>query len=240
MRILIAGIEQNMDLIQSCKPPHVLFSFYYFNKACIDYIKSQYCNFYIVDSGAFSFFGKKGNIDFDNYVDNYIDFINSNDIERFIELDIDSLVGLDKVEAYRKKMELKTGKQSIPVWHPSRGKDYFIDMVKKYEYVAIGGIAKNEIKEHKYAYIPWFIDTAHAYGCKIHGLGFTDFKYLRKLKFDSVDSTSWIIGSRLGRMYVMQNGKPTQVNVRKDGYRANGKKINEHNLHMFMFYERFL
>ena len=238
MKILIAGIEQNIEIVQCCKPPHVLFSFYYYNNACIDYIKSHYCNFYIVDSGAFSFFGKqKGNIDFDYYVDAYIEFINDNE---FIELDIDSLVGLDKVEAYRKKIETKTGRQCIPVWHSSRGKQYFIDMVKEYEYIAIGGIAKNEIKEHKYTYMPWFIDTAHTYGCKIHGLGFTSLKHLQRLKFDSVDSTSWTVGSRMGRMYVMRDGTPKQISVRKDGYRANGKKINEHNLRMFMFYERIL
>ncbi len=60
----------------------------------------------------------------------------------FFELDIDRIVGLEKVEEFRRRIESKTGKQSIPVWHSNRGWQYFVNMCKEYNYVSIGGIAK--------------------------------------------------------------------------------------------------
>lgn len=162
---------------------------------------AKHAELFLLDSGAFTFMQSKPNVDFDDYLTQYIDFINRHDIEHFFELDVDSVVGIGKVEKLRERLERETGKQSIPVWHKSRGKDYFVSMCKEYNYVAIGGIAIKAIKPNEYKYFRWFIDTAHEYGCRIHGLGFTNLDGLYVYNFDSVDSTSWKSGGRFGTLY---------------------------------------
>lgn len=201
MRICLASISTRKflgDDLKHCK--FMLESFYYIEDWEIPLIKE--CDFFLLDSGAFTFMNNsKTDVDFDAYLTSYIEFINKHDIKYFFELDIDAVVGLEEVERLRKRLETETGKKCIPVWHKSRGKEKFIEMCKEYDYVAIGGIVTKEIKPAEHKYFKWFIDTAHSYGCQIHGLGFTNLKGLYIFNFDSVDSTSWVSGGRFGAMY---------------------------------------
>lgn len=240
MRIFLAGIESQTKLLEKCKPPNVLFSFASYNEDCVKYAQSPYCQSYLLDSGAFTFMNGAKRVDFDSYTDRYIEFINAYKVPLFFEMDLDVVVGLPKVEEYRRRIESRTGRQCIPVFHRERGKDYFIDMVKNYKYVALGGIAVKNIKKSEHKYFPWFIDKAHEYGCKIHGLGYTDFAHVDKYRFDTVDSTSWIVGGKYGNIYTIRDGYPKQSSLRKDGHKCNGEKINEHNMKVFMKYSEYL
>ena len=157
---------------------------------------------FMLDSGAFSFMqGNGGKQNFDEYLERYITFINQNKVDLFFELDIDSVVGYEKVKEYRRRLEKGTGKQCIPVWHKSRGKQEFLKMCDEYPYVAIGGIVSKEIKKDEYKYFSWFIEQAHKRNTLIHGLGFTNLEGLKKYHFDTVDSTAWISGNRFGGLY---------------------------------------
>lgn len=154
---------------------------------------------FMLDSGAFTFLNKKEKKDFNSYIDKYADFINAHKIDLFFELDVDSIEGYKQVLKYRHLLEAKTGKQVIPAWHLSRGKQNFIDMCKEYKYVSIGGIVTKEIKPS----LPFFhflTDIAHTYGAKIHALGFTP-RNIDDYRFDSSDSTSWGNGNRFGYVY---------------------------------------
>jgi hypothetical protein len=162
------------------------------------------CNSYLLDSGAFTFMQgtHQGKIDWDEYIEQYADLINRWDVKLFFELDIDVVVGLQEVERLRNKLEKLTNRQCIPVWHRNRGKEYFLRMCQEYKYVSIGGIVTKEIPRSVYEQaFPWFIDTAHQHGCKIHGLGYTNISGLHKYHFDSVDSTAWLYGNRGGYLY---------------------------------------
>ena len=165
-----------------------------------------YLNSFMLDSGAFTFFTQGKHVNWEEYIEKYADYIKQNDIKLFFELDIDKLVGYQKVLQYRKKLEKLAGRPCIPVWHKSRGLDTFIDMCKEYKYVAIGGIVSQEITRDQYKHFPRFIATAHRYGAKIHGLGFTNLDGLTKYRFDSVDSTAWLSGNKFGHIYQF-NGK---------------------------------
>lgn len=165
---------------------------------------------FLLDSGAFTFLNankSKKNVDFERYADAYADFIKSYKIKRYFELDIDPIVGLKEVERLRNRIENRVGWQSIPVWHLKRGKEYFLQMVKDYKYVAIGGIVTKEIKTQLYEKLfPWFIQTAHKNCCMIHGLGYTSIKGLYKYHFDSVDSSTWANATRFGEVHIFRNG----------------------------------
>lgn len=156
---------------------------------------------FLLDSGAFSFMSnvkKHGNVDWLSYVDRYCDFIVENNIKNFFELDIDKIVGLKYVEMLRSRIENKTNRKPIPVWHPSRGKEYWLDMIKEYDYIAIGGIAAKDISLTKYkALFPWMLNQAHRANVKVHGLGYAEVEKLNKYRFDSIDSTTWTVGGAI-------------------------------------------
>ena len=191
------------------------------------------CGSYLIDSGAFTFLkAKRGSTcDWDDYIERYADFINRWDIKLFFELDIDGIVGLKEVERLRNKLEKLTNRQSIPVWHIGRGKEYFINLAKEYPYIALGGIALKEIPLNDFEkYFPWFIDTAHTNGAKIHGLGYTRLAGLKQYHFDSVDSTAWLYGNRAGYIYHFhpENGEMEQID-KKAGTRLKPRMIALHN-----------
>lgn len=212
---------------------YMLESFSYVTDWLVPVIKQ--CDFFLLDSGAFTFMNNSKNaVDFDEYLTRYIEFINKHDIQYFFELDVDAIVGLKEVERLRKRLETETGKKCIPVWHRSRGKENFITMCKEYDYVAIGGIVTKEIKPQEYKYLKWFIDTAHSYNCKIHGLGFTNLKGLYIYNFDSVDSTSWVGGSKFDKLYHFNGIGIIQVAT---GNRRRRKDISADNINRHNFYE---
>lgn len=202
MKLCLAGLNSFPELRPIVRESrYQLESFYCFKEWQKEYIHDL--DLFLLDSGAFSFInGKKGTdkIVWDDYLNSYIDFINSHDIDHFFELDIDSIVGYDTVKKYTERLEQETKRKCIPVWHKSRGIEVYERLIDEYDYIAIGGIVSGEIGPTDYKYLPKLISMAHKCGTKIHGLGFTSLDKLNKYHFDSVDSTTWI-GSRFGHVY---------------------------------------
>lgn len=183
----------------------------------------------LLDSGAFTYMsGNGGGVNWDTYIEQYAEFINKYDIKLFFELDIDSVIGIGGVERLRNKLELLTGKKSIPVWHKSRGLNYWKQMCENYDYVAVGGIVTKEIKRTEYAIFNNLLSFAYSKGCKVHGLGFTNLKGLELYKFYSVDSTSWIFGNRGGYIYLF-NGKTIQQIKKPNNTKLKSKDVALHN-----------
>lgn len=188
--------------------PFILESFFYAD-ADTERLLPYYGDF-LLDSGAFTFMmGKGGSPDWDDYIERYADFIVRNNVQKYFELDIDSVVGYEQVKKIRTALERKTARPCIPVWHLSRGMDEYKRMCDEYGYVAIGGIVSGEITKDKYKYFPALIHEAHKRGAKVHGLGFTNLSYLPSIHFDSVDSTAWTTGNRFGFLYFF-DGKTMQ------------------------------
>ena len=219
IRVFLAGFcdigvipkQTKLDLLKEVEArgihkPYMLESFFYCDEETERLI--PYFGDFILDSGAFTFCGtgKFDSSKFDEYIEKYADFIKRNKVEKFFELDVDSIMGYEKVLEYRERLERLTGKQPIPVWHISRGKEEFIRHCDEYPYVALGGYvaAIKSSDPRQKAYVrsyPWFINEAHKRGCKIHGLGYTSLQGLTMHHFDSVDSTAWTTGNRFGYIY---------------------------------------
>lgn len=207
MKVYLAGTLSNGYLQDirnlNFRKYYLLESYYYLRnnkKYDIEIIKSN-PNF-LLDSGAFTYIhDNQKKCDWDDYVENYAKFINEYDIYNFFELDIDKIIGLSEVEKLRDKLNVLTNKQCIPVWHKSRGKEYFVEMCKKYKYVAIGGLITDGFSTQKISkYLPWFIKTAHDNNAIIHGLGFTNMKLIPFCRFDSVDFTTWNMCAKYGEV----------------------------------------
>lgn len=238
MKVYLAGTASSRKITEKERIPYLLESFYYIKEWQLKYIKNVTKSF-LLDSGAFTFMvNSSSHVEWDEYIEKYADFIVRNNIENFFELDIDSVVGYKKVMEYRKKLESLTNKKCIPVWHKNRGVGDYKEMCDNYEYVAIGGIVAREIKPTQYKIFPALINEAHKRGAKVHGLGFTNISLLPVYHFDSVDSTSWASGCRFGSLYKFKNGQMSCVS-KKQGKRALGEKVNEHNLSEWVKFQEY-
>ena len=215
MNIMLAGGKSRADKLGEQRKkykPYILESFLQTTEKSVKYL--PYYGDYMLDSGAFSMLmGNAKKVDLKTYVDSYIAYVQKYNVQKFFELDIDPVVGYEEVLKIRKYIAEKVGRSPIPVWHKSRGMKDFIEMCKRYKYVAIGGYVSGEFTKGEVEKFPLLIKEAHSHGAKIHGLGFTQLKYLPRFHFDSVDSTAWVSGNRFGAVYKF-NGK-TMVKYNK-------------------------
>lgn len=212
MKIYLAGTQGNKgNIVKANSSLNLLESFHYLNDENVQLYKKH--NF-LLDSGAFTFMrAAKSDIDWDAYIERYASFINKHDIKLFFELDIDSIVGIREVERLRNKLEAITKKKCIPVWHKSRGLQYWEDLCRDYDYVAIGGLVTQEIKRSEYNIFYSLLKIAKKNKTKVHGLGFTNLKGLTMYQFDSVDSTSWISGQKYLQFYTFDGRTLIKSNV---------------------------
>lgn len=112
MDLYLAGEHEckNGNKIANWDAVNILESYYYASKNKHFERLVKTASKLILDSGAFTFIKNNHHDDWDDYLNNYADFINKHNIELFFELDIDPIVGLDKVEQYRDKLEKLTYK----------------------------------------------------------------------------------------------------------------------------------
>jgi len=158
----------------------------------------------------------KKSIDLNEYVSRYCYYINEFDIKNFFELDLDIFLSLDEIENIRRKIYLETHKKPIIVFHDERGHDYWINMCKENEFVAIGGIASAKAyTQADYDRFEVLCDEAHTYGTLVHGLGFTPLTILNShtMFFDTVDSTSWNFSKRGYAAKINEKGEMTKVEL---------------------------
>ena len=246
MKLFLAAPLTNKDL--TIKNPHydnsinlndlfILESYHYIIKQDWMFPLLKEFKGFLLDSGAFTFMTslKGKSINWNEYVINYGNFVKQHDIKHFFELDIDPIVGLKEVERLRDLLENTAERKCIPVWHKSRGLEYWKQMCKDYDYIAIGGIVTQEIKRSEYDIFLPLLKIAKENNCKVHGLGFTNLKGMVKYKFYSVDSTSWLSGNKFGAVYLF-DGKTMQKQNKQAGQRV---KTNEVAIHNFTEWVKF-
>lgn len=236
MKLCLAGTNTRKSMFETSLPDlrFVLESYYYMQPWQAEQL--QNIEHFMLDSGAFTFLNTKRNVVIDDYVDAYINFIKEYDVKHFFELDIDSIVGYEEVKKIRQKIERRTKKRCIPVWHKSRGIKEFMELCKKYDYVAIGGIVTKEFERHELFLLNAFCDLAHSYDCKIHGLGFTPVN-IKDYRFDSVDSTSWLSGARFGKIY---NFADCRLLSTSPEVKMHYLEYDKHNLKQFLLLQDYL
>lgn len=159
----------------------------------------------MVDSGAFSMMVKEEKLDelnIDDYVKEYGEFVtkHAKQINRFIELDIQCLVGVPEYDRLYKLLDKHTPSHMRPtiVWHVTEDLCKFeSDMARCIEQgddlICIGGAAALRITGKKslgkmMQQLCWY---AAGKGVNIHGLGITS-RVARYIDFYSVDSLSFI------------------------------------------------
>ena len=240
MKIYLAGSGwEKLWMPQSFYNFNRLESFAYISKK-EETIIGKYTNF-LLDSGAFTYLNglKLEKVNWDNYIEKYASFVNLHNINLFFELDIDSIVGIKEVERLRNKLEKLTNKKCIPVWHKTRGLNYWKRMVDEYDYVAIGGIVTKEIKQSEHKIFFPLLEIAKKNNCKVHGLGYTNLKGIEKYNFYSVDSTSWLSGNRFGSVYWF-NGRTMKKQNKKKGQRVITNKTAQNNFNEWVKFSKYV
>lgn len=236
----LGGILFDADILD--KPlvsrVNLLESFYYLSDWQISHI-TDFKRF-MLDSGAFTLaISRKGALtdsELEDYVRRYIDFVATHEVTEFFEVDIDHVKGTDWVRRTTERIERETGKVPIPVWHPCRGAKGFEAMCERYPYVAIG---TTDIRKQLAKSVGWFTSTAHRYGSKIHGLGYTKLDGLADTGFDSVDSTAWLYGNRGGFVYEF-NGRTLVKHNAPDGKRLVSRAAAQHNFYEWVKFSEYM
>jgi hypothetical protein len=248
MRIFFAGLfnshVRNMEsLIVEYKPKYILDSFYY-KSHCEKIIKFVETDNFLLDSGAFTFMSgaKITKKEMYTYINQYIDFINKYDVKHFIEIDVESIFGMEQVEEWRNHIEVNTGKKVIPVWHINRGIDYWKNMIIDYKYVAIGGQVQKifNLTKADYDIFKKMIKYARSKGVKVHGLGFTKTKEIAEYQYFSVDSSTWKMGAILGRQIHKFNGKDISVKRIENNKKVDFEKMVQHNFIEWCKYQKYM
>jgi hypothetical protein len=154
-----------------------------------------------IDSGAFSAKAKREKID----INKYIEFLKryEHKLEAYANLDV-----IGDAEGTWKNHQLlkKAGLNPIPVFH--MGEDYkwlehYIDSGE--EYIALGGLVIKDKCLTPYLDHLWSKYLTDKDGwprVRVHGFGLTNFKLMWRYPWYSVDSTSWIMTSRNGHVFV--------------------------------------
>lgn len=219
---------------QNVKFKYNLMSYFYIRKGKYDlatFIRNR-SDEILIDSGAHSF--QKGvKVDWDDYTKEYADFIKKFDkpnVIGYFEMDVDNIIGYDKVLELRKVLDKVTDK-IIPVWHKNRGIDDYKKMCQQYKgkIIAITGFKNEDIKDEQYL---MFLKYAKKYDCKVHCLGMTRRNVLDEVPFDYVDSSSWKQGGIYGKIdgkgkVTKEFGKVKREIVFTENYKT-GLKMQEH------------
>lgn len=154
----------------------------------------------IMDSGAYSAFTKKTEID----IYEYIKFIKRNNkyLECYINLDV---IGDAEATWTNQKIMEDHGLSPMPVYHQGEPWRY-LDKCMEYDYFGLGGIADKVTARVR---IPFFgrcfevaCDESGMPTRKVHGLGMTSFSLMKRYPFYSVDSTSWLLTGAMGGVMI--------------------------------------
>jgi hypothetical protein len=188
-----------------------------------------------IDSGAFSAWTKGAEIN----IDEYIAFIKKyrNYISLYANLDV-----IGDAEASLKNQEYMEAKglKPIPCFHQGEDLKYLKHYLKKYDYMALGGMVGSSTSK----LVMWLDDIFQSHICndkglpkiKVHGFGITSLSLMLRYPWYSVDSTSWVMTGRFGGIFVPKklNGKynyglnPYKVNIsdKSGSIKEAGKHFN--------------
>lgn len=235
MKILFAGSEnsESAKMMEEMGAKNLLLSYYYLRKKkdpskLLDPLRKS-AQFLFLDSGAHTFFheagisvvhGKKETATQespDQYLREYIDWLKQWEhyFDGYAELDIDQIVGHDKILEWHALWKESKLPNVVYVYHPSQPISYWEKICAENKYVGIQGnlpLAR---------YIHYF-KTAKQYKTKVHGFAMTKTEAMLKMPFFSVDSTSWQSGERFGITYEF-NGRNLLMHLKDDKVKARRK-----------------
>ncbi|MFH1644560.1 MAG: hypothetical protein ABIA74_05290 [bacterium] len=254
VKIYLAGAESKefLKILKEEEIEKILISYYACGNSIQQILKLTKGMKIMMDSGAFSAWNKgkkekkitKKPKEVKIDLQKYIQFIKryGKNFETYVNLDV-----IEDAEGTLKNQKImeKAGLSPLPVYHQNEKIEYLENYCKNYDYVGIGGVAKSgRNKTEMIKFLKKCFKIAEVHNTKLHGFGLTDFELLKKFNFHSVDSTSWLSGSRYGHLYIFdkrrkimkmyKRGKNKSIwkkyNLEPKNNSLNNKKLDIHNL----------
>ncbi len=155
-----------------------------------------------LDSGAYSAWSQGKKIS----IDEYITFIKKHEdvIDVYANLDV---IGDPKASWMNQMKMEKAGSNPLPVFHYGEDVKWLKRILNRgYDYIGLGGmvhITTDKLFQWlNYLFSSWLTDKEGMPIVKVHGFGMTSVSLMIEFPFYSVDSTSWILNSRLGYIFV--------------------------------------
>jgi hypothetical protein len=204
----------------------ILYSYFFIEsmrrEAFVDKMQREYPHVrWFLDSGAFSYMaqwssGRSSLPDPYKYFERYCQYIETYGSRfcRIAELDLDhgvKALSPREVTEWREEMVRRWPHLPVmPVWHPSRGtagwKEYLAD--PRFKFVGLGG----GTAQQSVGYQRQMVMAAHRAGKRVHGFAMTKVQtVLKEVPYDTVDSTSWVMGQKFGTLYVFRHNRFFQL-----------------------------
>ena len=147
--------------------------------------------------------------DFWRYVDEYAEFVKTYKEYIDVYVNVDVIFDPDRSHKVQKYLETKHGLSPLPVIHYGSKPKYLERCLGNYNYIGLGGLGQ-EVTYRQY--VTWadqmwniICDTKDRLPiCKVHGFAMTSLRFMLRYPWYSVDSTSWVMTSRMGSIYMPQ------------------------------------
>jgi hypothetical protein len=170
----------------------------------------------MIDSGAFSAYSKGVEIDLDEYIVFCLKWQTIHPHAIFIGLDIlgDSQLEADRDKRARGSYEnwmrmRRAGVNALPIYHANTDTKWLYKYLKKTDHIGVSSgtfsIKRSQSKRLRAWTALWrdhLTDSAGMPICKVHGMGVTSWKLVARFPWHSVDSSSWLMGSRTGTVQI--------------------------------------
>ena len=185
--------------------PHILESYHYI-KSKPQMVKKirEHKNKIFLDSGAFTMFTQGVSVDLKKYAQ----FIKENTDIIHTAANLDAIgAGNEQLSNDRQKELEAVGVQALPVHHVGDHDDWLRKYLSEgYDYICLGGMVGVRTQT-----LTQWLD--HVWGkylvrpdgmpkVRVHGFGLTTLSLMFRYPWASVDSTSWVVCSRMGGIFL--------------------------------------
>jgi hypothetical protein len=204
-RGLSTSIHSRITTTASINYPWLLESFHYMNLGMMEAIRRAKKTIFL-DSGAYSMFTKKVNVD----PNKYAAFIKRHQDIIEVASNLDVIGAGHEQETYdrQKQLEDLCGRGIVMPVHHARDDDKWLQryLDEGYDYIFLGGM----VPESKPVLRQWLDHVWHNFltnpdgtaKVKVHGFGLTTAELMFRYPWYSVDSTRWVMASRYGMMFL--------------------------------------
>lgn len=253
-RIYLAGAESGplSDELEENDVKHILYSYFWISKkdherTMVERIKRgrEIGIRYLLDSGAFTYQDAataSEQMPFHVYRARYAKFVQTYGelFEACAELDVEcadipgvGYVDVEQVAGWREEMIEKAPRASImPVWHFGTRTREEWDSYCDHPHISYIGVGSTHAgaEFNQVGVFSALIARAHKNGKRVHGMAATKIKtQLLQLKYDSVDSASWLSAQKFGTTFIFKGGQwivldKTQKHRRR-AFRMHFKKV---------------
>lgn len=220
LTIFYSGVEYEsyLDILYDLGIRNFLMSYEYLKGKGVHQLKKYPDMHLFIDSGAYTYnqdpkYGEYTIEQWEKQIEEYLAWAekHKNQIFAIADLDIQYLVGYEKVVEWRKKyfepFMLRTGLPVCFIYH-EEGLDVWEYMCKRYPYVGISLNIDREVDETE---LRNKFKIAEKHNALVQGMASTRTGMLTQYPFYTVDSTTWNVGLKYGEISVWTGNKMSRI-----------------------------